>query len=328
MPTAVLYYTGTIAMNANVNILSTSVKAHIQRKRKVRDDEDLEQFPEVLRLVSRSGFLKVNELGRLLLFSSPSFIGNLFTEAEIWTLLLHSRFAFDSETLRSLPMSAKETFLSYSKQEERRPSVIVRALCYSPKDYEIIINMFRVESLDEAFFSTIVRGEDAPDFFKNGKIQLNDAGSFRCHPEGDILATIHIHRLTDGKTICIHRARNIEFDGEDVYFEDGPGDAIGMEDLVYARSLVCESDISCWSGLMKMDFDLKIDSEEFQIPIPMEPWGFMAQGFIICVAQTFSVAQLNVRVDIDNYHDVDHFPKDPKDVTFAHFLEGLYSWNH
>ena len=311
-------------MNANDNISSTSVQAHLQKKRKVRDDED---HPEVLRLVSRSGFLKVKELGSLLLFTSPSFIGHLFTEAEIWTLLLHSRFAFDTETLRSLPMSAKETFLSYSKQEERRPSVIVRALCYSPKDYEIIINMFRLESLDEAFFSTIVRGEDAPDFFKNGKIQLNDAGSFRCHPEGDILATIHIHRLTDGKTICIHRARNIEYDGEDVYFEDGPGDAIEMEDLVYARSLVCKSDFS-GRGLMKMDFDLKLDSEEFHIPIPMQPWGFMTQGFMICVAQKFSIAQLNVRVHIDNYHDVDHFPKDPKDVTFAHFLEGLYSWNH
>lgn len=313
-------------MSAKDNISSTSVKVHLQRKRKVRDDEDLEQFPEVLRLVSRSGFLRVKEMGRLLLFTSPSFIGNLFTEAEIWTLLLHSRFAFDTETLKYLPMSAKETFLSYSKQEERRPSVIVRALCYSPKDYEIIINMFRVESLDEAFFSTIVRGEDAPNFFKNGEIQLNDAGSFRCHPEGDILVTIHVHRLTDRKTICIHRARNIDNDDDHILFEDGPEDAIEMEDLVYARSLVRKSDFS-GRGFIKMDFDLKIDSEEFHIPIPMH-WGFMTQGFMICVAQRFSVAQLNVRVHIDNYHDVDDFPKDPKDVTFAHFLEGLYSWNH
>jgi len=311
-------------MNANDNISCTTVQANLQRKRKVRDDEDLEQFPEVLRLVSRSGFLRVKELGRLLLFNSPSFIGNLFNEAEIWTLLLHSRFAFDTETLQSLPMSAKETFLSYSKQEERRPSVNVRALSYSPKDYEIIINMFRSDSLDDHFFSKIVRGEDAPDFFKNGKIQLNDVGAFLCHPEEGIQATIHLHRLTDGKTICIHRASGSNFDDDSVYF-DMSGDAIEMEDLVYARSLVRKSDFS-GRGLLKiqMDFDLNIESEEFHIPIPMmQPWGFM-----ICVAQKFSVAQLNVRVIVDDYQDVDEFPKDPKDVTFAHFLEGLYGWNH
>jgi len=324
------------------SISATTMQSYNQRKRKGRANECFQQYqcpPEVLRIVSRSGFLEVKELGRFLFFTSPSFIANLFTDDDIWTLLLQSRFAFDTNSLNLLPMTAKETFLAYSKQVKRRPSVELRELRYAPADYEIIVNMFGTregiadEAFDDAFFSTIVRGEDVPLFFKNGHITLNDKGSFGCHPDNVIQTTIHVHRLTDGKSICIGHALSEYFADRSIHF-DSFGSDLEMEDPVYSKALMDKSEFECRHGChgegLSIDFGLEIDSEVLHIPVPMSfpiptmESGEMAFGVIMCVAEKFTIASLNISA----YSDGEMFPKEPKNVTFAHFLEGMRGWNY
>jgi hypothetical protein len=304
-----------------------------QRKRKERENECLQHCPEVLRLVSRSGFLKVKELGRFLFFISPSFIANLFTENEIWILLLQSRFAFDNDTLNSLSMNAKHTFLAYSKQVKRRPIVKLKDLRYAPEDYEIIVNMFeRIggtadDTFDNAFFTTIIPGHDCPEFFKNGEIELNDEGSYGCHPNSAVRTTVHVHRLTDGKTVCIcDKFQN--FDGDGIEFDD---EKLEMEDLVYSKYLMDTFEIKFGQGVA-MHFHLVIDYEEvhevyFRVhvfPEDMVPdMEWIEKGYFTPV---YTIASLNIGAHIDDIGET--FPKEPTNATFAHFLEGMHGWNN
>eukprot|EP00979_Chaetoceros_neogracilis_P017106 scaffold10177_cov250-Chaetoceros_neogracile.AAC.6 len=314
------------------SIPANTMQTRNQRKRKERENECLQHCPEVLRLVSRSGFLKVKELGRFLFFISPSFIANLFTENEIWIVLLQSRFAFDNDTLNSLSMNAKHTFLAYSKQVKRRPIVKLKDLCYAPEDYEIIVNMFEMregtaaadDAFDNAFFTTIIRGHDCPEFFKNGQIELNDEGNLGCHPDSAIRTTIHVHRLTDGKTVCIYNADATAFsDGRiDFDFDD---EKLEMEDPVYSKYLMDTFEIKFGQGV-GIDFRLVIDSEEFHVPVPDET----ASGFIICAVEKFTIASLNISAEIEliDEPNAEAFPKEPTNATFAHFLEGMHGWNN
>lgn len=260
---------------------------------------------EVLRLLSRTGFLPIKDLGRLLLLTSKSLTARLFNQDEVWSLLMQQRFSFPTN---SLPFSNKESFLTMSKEQNAtKEPMAIRALRYLPKDYKVFINLFRGKG-GRALISRCLDGESIPSFFEDGRIEVYGCDVKFSEGDLDLLdltITVHIYRLIDNKVLLFFRGKSEDPDVDGAWFPNEDGN-LEMRDYNYARCLNKEI-----TNLFEFLSGLKVD---VFVSSNSENESFMEYGTI------------EVATELIFDDDFEPFPTG-KVVTFAHYLEELYGWN-
>jgi hypothetical protein len=268
---------------------------------------------EVLRLLSRTGFLPIKDLGRLLLLTSKSLTSSLFNQDEVWSLLMQKRFSFPSpaalllNNTNTLPFSNKEIFLAMSKERNAtKEAMVIRAPKYLPRDYIIFINLFRGKG-GQALISRCLEGASIPSFFEDGRIEVYDCDLKFSDGELDGLdlnITVHIYRLVDHKVLLFFRGRCEDPDVDGAWFPSEDG-TLEMRDYNYARFLNKEiTDLYEFLSGLKVDIFVSTNSEN---------------------ESCMEYGTIEVATELIFDDDFEPFPTG-KPVTFAHYLEEIYGW--
>ncbi len=158
---------------------------------------------EILRLLTRSGFVSVKDLGKLLLCASKQMTNSIYTDDEVWKLLMKSRYNFDMKTNGnkddvsilyfpkfqnqenlSITPPLKQVFHSLQKRIVQRPSLPIRPLKFSPCDYTLIITIYEV-------YPTTTRDSNG-----NGAVQF-----IRNRDAGGRGRKVLLSRIVQGETI-------------------------------------------------------------------------------------------------------------------------------
>jgi len=270
---------------------------------------------EVFRLITRSNFLTIQELGRFLLFTSKSMTNSIYDSSEeVWELLFLSRFG---PSIFSIPRSSKRSFLvATMKEEARRPPMDIRGLRYSPEQYQVIVNVFQSRG-GQAILSKVMKGETVPTFFQHGNIIMKDL-KVQIDFDRYMGVSVHVHRLVDDKVICLYDSSDCDqFEEDQLYFYNG--DCLEMSDMPYARQL--GKDLSTISESIEgisMEIELKTGYERAEENVSCGCGCCIGGGKIY-------IKELEVLANIKEYDDYNAFPKD-SNVTFAHYLEEIYGW--
>ena len=291
--------------------IGVSTRTRSQRRRK--EPPTIITPTEVFRLISSSQFLSIKELGRFLLFTSKTMANALYSEDELWGVLIQSRFSFSPGALRELlvsmgtgtTMGSKETFLSlfHRGQRERSPTVI-RDLQYRPVDYKLIVNMFEGDG-GRAILSRIIDGEDVLSFFQDGSLTVTDLDL----PVGDCVdlkASVQILRMTDNKVLRLFQEQGPDdYDTDYIFF--GFDSNLEFRDYDYSRRLYEEV------------------CSDFEYVQGLGIWLDVTYSHSCDCGCSQNIQSLNLSAKLDTLGDIEDFSAD-KEVTFAHFLEEFYGW--
>lgn len=232
---------------------------------------------------------------------------------QVWEVLLFRRFG-----PTAFSISTKQAFLSFIKEESRRPGMDIRQLQHSPEQYQIIINVFQSNG-GQAIISRVVKGETVPTFFQQGKIVLQDL-NIPVDLDRDLFASVHVHRLADDKVICLYHAQDCDWMDGHLFFETGA--CLEMSDLLYTRRLDKE--------LSRLGENIDGIMMQIVASVEYEETGANAScdcGFCFISGKEMLIKDLELNATISEYDDYNEFPQDSK-VTFAHYLENMYGWNH
>jgi len=283
--------------------VSTPTYIRIQRCRL----EDDGVPTEALRLIATSGFLSIKELGKFLLLTSKAMTSSMYTEKEVWHLLLQSRFSFSPETISKLPMHAREMFLAlFLRGEKKRRPIAIRDLEHQPSDYKVMINVF--EGLGgRAICSRMIDGGDIRSFFDDGSLTIGNLQLPFCYYE-DLSVTVQILRLRDQKVLRLYQEQE-PICSEVSYIFFGLQRHLELRDYDYGQRLfeVISDDLD----QQMLGISVDVDAECHSCPC--------------CCVAPHEIHTLTVSAKLDYPEDVEDFPSG-RNVTFAHFLEEFYGW--
>jgi hypothetical protein len=279
---------------------------------------------ESFRLVCRSNFLSIQDLGRLLLFTSNTLTRSMYTKKELWTLLLLSRFNLDLKSILSARISAKFLFLSLMEKEYKLQTTPIRNLEYKPSDYQIIVNVFQGRG-GRAIASKVVNGNSVPSFFSNGKLELRDLNVRVNVDDSDLGITAHIFRLRDGNTMCLYESNECDMMDCNAFSFFTKNEVV-FSDLVYAKALdrylLDEHNYFNYMDGMKMEANMTTET----VSAPHEK----VLSYCDCGNQIIfgykQIKAIEIVAELYQYDDFFSFPENPKTVTFAHYLEAMQGW--
>lgn len=307
---------------------STRERSERSSNKRARTDDgdagDGTTCSEIFRLVTRSNFLSIQDLGKFLLFTSNSMTKSMYAKEEVWALLLLSRFRFDLGSFPSPRIPAKTMFLSFMAKERQRPLMPIRDLQYSPQDYQLIVNVFQ-QGGGRAIASRVVSGDDAPSFFSQGKFEVEDVDARVNLEDMGLRITVHILRLVDGQVVCLFDSTDFDMlDCDLTYF--GPGGDLEFSDLAYSQSL--DNALIKDSGPVEFMDGIAIEATVTTqiVSAPEEKLLSICECGDRIVFGYKVIKTIEVSAQIDQYDEYISFPKDSA-VTFAHYLETMRGWD-
>jgi len=285
---------------------------------------------EVLRLLTRSGFVSVHSLGKLLLCTSKKMTNSIYTNDEVWKLLIQSRFSFDSfnSPTSILPLSLKQVFHFLQKREARRPATPIHTLEFVPRDYTLIVSLYYMDWNDkkQAIFTKFIDGDTIPSFFIDGSFEFDLSDDT---PYYDFILSIHIMRA-DGKCCCLLGSEiGQEMRENQIWFYQN---RLEMNELNYANTL--------WKNLPSSSHYSSIEVMEdvgLQVDLDYVIPSFPEVENSVFYLEMVSFRKISVEAVFSLPHEFVAFrkmnswkdePSKASNITFAHFLEELYGWYH